>query len=324
MRLEGIIAESGKHPAGFIKAGNPDGYINVLINGISAIASVFKGKPVWVRGSDIRSDEYRHLEGADTHEESNPMLGWHGIRRSIDEPEILKAELEAVKRLSKEFRLGIMFPQIISVEEVRKIKEIAKEVEIEFGRGEGKVEFGIMVETPAAVQIIEELCDEGLDFISFGTNDLTQFTLAIDRNNEKVQNIYDEMHPAILREIEHVIKVCKSKGVETSICGQAGSKPEMAKFLVKHGVSSISANIDAVYTVKKVVSEVEKEMGIFPSEEVAEEDKEEPKEEEKTQEQEIEENHAQEIIEDLDLEEVDSDSLKEQEVQKSDENLDIF
>jgi len=89
------------------------------------------------------------------------------------------------------------------------------------------VEIGVMIETPAAVQIINELCEEGIAFISFGTNDLTQYTLAIDRNNEEIQDIYDEMHPAVLNSLSYVIRRCKKKGVKTSICGQAGSKEEM-------------------------------------------------------------------------------------------------
>jgi predicted Fe-Mo cluster-binding NifX family protein len=117
-----------------------------------------------------------------------------------------------------------------------------------------------MVETPAAVQIIEELCEEGLDFISFGTNDLTQFTLALDRNEEHVQSLYDETHPAVLREIAHVIEVCRDYGVETSICGQAGSRPEMAKFLVECGIDSVSVNADAARKISLVIAEVEKNL----------------------------------------------------------------
>ena len=92
---------------------------------------------------------------------------------------------------------------------------------------------GVMIETPASVQIINDLCEEKINFISFGTNDLTQYILAIDRGNEQVQNLYDEMHPAVLRQLDYVIRVCKKYKVETSICGQAGSKKEMVKFLVE-------------------------------------------------------------------------------------------
>ena len=117
-----------------------------------------------------------------------------------------------------------------------------------------------MVETPAAVQIIEEFCEEGIDFVSIGTNDLTQFTLAVDRNNSKLQNLYDEMHPAVLKQIKYVINICKKNDVKTSICGQAGSNETMAKYLTKIGIDSISSNIDAVQKISKVVAEEEERL----------------------------------------------------------------
>ncbi len=119
------------------------------------------------------------------------------------------------------------------------------------------LKIGIMIETPAAVQQIGELCDEGIDFISFGTNDLTQYILAIDRGNPDVQELYDEMHPAILYQLGYVIRVCKRKNVETSICGQAGSKKPMAKYLVEQGIDSISVNADAAKEISEYVKEME-------------------------------------------------------------------
>ena len=119
------------------------------------------------------------------------------------------------------------------------------------------VKLGIMVETPASVQIINRLCETGIKFISFGTNDLTQYTLAIDRNNSDVQDIFDEMNPAVLSSLRYVIRRCQHYGVETSICGQAGSRPEMAKFLVNLGIDSISVNADAAEKISKVVAEIE-------------------------------------------------------------------
>jgi len=124
------------------------------------------------------------------------------------------------------------------------------------------VEFGVMIETPAACWVIEDICKEGVDFISFGTNDLTQLTLGLDRNNEHIQKLFDEMHPAVLGEIEKVMKICRKYKVKTSICGQAGSRPEMAEFLVKRHIHSISANPDAVHHIKEVVAVVEKKLGV--------------------------------------------------------------
>ena len=117
-----------------------------------------------------------------------------------------------------------------------------------------------MIETPAAVQIIQDLVEEGIDFISFGTNDLTQYMLAVDRGNEKVQHLYNEMHPAILYQLGFVIRVCKRSNVETSICGQAGSKKDMAKFLVEKGIDSISVNADMAKEISEHIAQVEADM----------------------------------------------------------------
>lgn len=258
VRLEGIIAESGKHPLAYVKQKKVKDYIQVLFDGLKKIASPFS--EVWVRSSDIRTDEFRHLEGSSEEIEGNPMLGDHGIRFSLRHPEIMKAEMTAIKEVADEFPdkiMGIMFPQVINLSEVKEAKRIARE-EVVMPKN---VKFGIMVETPAAVQIIEDLCKEGIDFISFGTNDLTQYTLAIDRNNESVQYLYDEMNPAVLNSISHVIRVCKQYGVETSICGQAGSREDMVKFLLKEGIDSISVNADAAEKVSKLVAKVEEMHG---------------------------------------------------------------
>lgn len=252
IRLEGLIASSGKHPLAYEAENNLEGYKEMLKKGLGKIAETFIGKPMWVRSSDIRSDEYSHLTGAPKEIEKNPMLGDHGIRFSLKHPKILEAELLAIKELvDKGHKFGVMFPQIISIEEVREAKKAFDRLKM------NNVTFGVMVETPAAAMIIEEICNEGIDFISFGTNDLTQYTLAIDRGNEYVQNIYNEMNPAVLRLISRVIRVCKAKGVETSICGQAGSKKEMVEFLFKEGISSISVNADVAKELSVLVQSLE-------------------------------------------------------------------
>ena len=115
-----------------------------------------------------------------------------------------------------------------------------------------------MIETPAAVQQIREICEEKIDFISFGTNDLTQYILAVDRGNKDVQEIYNEMHPAILYQLAYVIRVCKKFKVETSICGQAGSRKEMVKYLVEKGIDSITVNADVAKEISDYVLELEK------------------------------------------------------------------
>jgi pyruvate,water dikinase len=259
LRLEHMVAQSGIHPARLIKAGENDEYVKILMNGIRPIAKAFDSKPIWVRTLDARSDEFRNLNGGeDEPQEANPMLGWHGIRRSLDEPGLLKAEFEAIARLYQEGykNLEIMLPFVISTDEVRRAKVIANEMGLQ-----DKMKIGIMVETPASVMIIEELCKEvTIAFASFGTNDLIQLTLGVDRNNERLTNIYSAFHPAILRSMKTVIITCNQFGVESSICGESGSSPEMAKILVKYGIRSISCNIDAIDAIRRAVYEQEQEL----------------------------------------------------------------
>jgi len=252
-RLEGIIAEGGKHPLYYSKNRKFEDYTDVLFKGLKKIAVHFN--EMWIRSSDIRSDEFVHLEGASKETEGNPMLGNHGIRFSLKYTQLFKAEIEAVKKLALEYpdkKFGIMMPQIISVDEVEQTKKIVEKI----GQPENLV-LGIMVETPAAVQVINQLCEAGIKFISFGTNDLTQYILAIDRNNSDVQKLYDEMNPAVLSALSYVIRRCKRYGVETSICGQAGSKEEMVRFLIGEGIDSISVNADAALKASQIVQEIE-------------------------------------------------------------------
>ncbi len=252
-RIEGIIAESGKHPNYFLEKNEISEYEEIIFRGVKEIAEYFNG--IWVRTSDIRSDEFQNLDGALKEKEANPMLGMHGIRFGIKNPEILKAELRALKKISDRGKeIGVLLPQIISVEEVRRVKEFLKEINFTDAK------LGIMIETPASVQLIKDFCMEGINFISFGTNDLTQYILAVDRGNEKVQHLYDEMHPAVLYQIEYVIRVCKRNGVETSICGQAGSEKEMVKFLVEKGIDSISVNADMAKEISDYIAEIENEL----------------------------------------------------------------
>jgi len=212
---------------------------------------------VWVRTLDAPTDEFRAMEGGDKEpHEHNPMLGWRGIRRSLDEPDLVKAEFKAIKKLVQEgyTNIGVMLPLVNRPEEIREAKRLMREVGLEPHKD---VEFGIMVEIPAAALIIDQLLDEGLDFVSFGTNDLTQYTLAVDRNNENVAKLYSEFHPAIAKLIEMTIKACRPRGVQTSICGQAGSNPKFVEKLIQWGITSVSANIDALPRVREAVARAE-------------------------------------------------------------------
>ncbi len=258
LRVEHMILGIGKHPIKFIREGREEELVNIIADGVRKVAKAFYPKPVWYRTLDAPTDEFRNLEGGeDEPHEHNPMLGWRGIRRGLDQPELLKTEFKAIKKLVEEgFKnIGVMIPLVQHPEELRKAKEIAREAGLIPHKD---VKFGIMVEIPAAALIIEEFIKEGIDFVSFGTNDLTQYTLALDRNNERVAKLYTEKHPAVLKLIEMVIKKCREHGVETSICGQAGSDPEIAKKLVEFGITSISANPDALDMIREMVARTEK------------------------------------------------------------------
>jgi pyruvate,water dikinase len=257
LRIEHMILGLGKTPNWYIKNGKTEEYINELVKGIKIVADAFYPKPVWVRTLDAPTDEFRAMEGGEGEpHEHNPMLGWRGIRRDLTETDHFRLEIRAFKKLHEMglTNVGIMLPMVQHVREFQKAKAIMVEENLDLER----IDVGIMVETPGAALTIEDFIEDGIDFVSFGTNDLTQYTLAVDRNNENVAGLYSELHPAILKLIEYVVERCNEAGVKTSICGQAGSYPEMAKRLVEIGITSISANIDAVATVRETVARSEK------------------------------------------------------------------
>ncbi len=260
LRTEHMMLATGIVPYKFIDEGREDELVQVLVDNILKVVDVFYPKTVWYRTLDAPTDEFKTLEGGENEpDEANPMLGWRGIKRELDQPDILKAEFKAIKKLHEQgyTNIGVMLPLLHKPSELREAKEIARSVGL---IPHVDVDFGMMVETPASAIIIEDFIAEGLDFVSFGTNDLTQYTLALDRNNELVAKHYTEAHPAVMKLIMRVIKKCNEAGVTTSICGQAGSKPEIVEKLVEAGISSISANTDAVPTIRKLVAKVEKKI----------------------------------------------------------------
>ncbi|CAJ36794.1 phosphoenolpyruvate synthase [Methanocella arvoryzae] len=256
LRIEHMILGLNTHPQVYINTGRSQEYVDELVKGIRTVADAFYPKPVWVRTLDAPTDEFKAMKGGENEPfEHNPMLGMRGIRRDLKEVEHFKLEMAAFKKLFEMGydNIGIMIPLVQHPSELRRAKEIMTECGIDLE----KVDVGIMVEIPASALIIDEFIKEGIDFVSFGTNDLTQYTLAVDRNNELVADLYNELHPAVLKLIEYVIGECNKAGVKTSICGQAGSRPEVARRLVAMGITSISANIDAVESVREMVARTE-------------------------------------------------------------------
>ena len=256
LRIEHMILSLGQTPARYIAENGERAYVDQLVSGIRGVADEFYPRPVRVRTLDAPTDEFRQLEGGDDEPvEHNPMLGYRGIRRSLDRPDVFAHELEAFRQL---YDMGydnveVMFPLVNDAEDVLRARNLMSDAGID----PEKRTWGVMIETPASALRVEEMAQEGIDFASFGTNDLTQYTLAVDRNNENVAGRFDELHPAVMELVSRTIRTCREHDVATSICGQAGSKPEMVRFLVNEGISSISANIDAVRDVQHEVKRVE-------------------------------------------------------------------
>lgn len=255
LRLEHMLTKAGMHPIQYVREGRSSELTQIIVDGVGQVAKVFYPKPVWVRSLDARTDEFRNMKGGELEpREPNPMLGWHGIRRSLDDTDIIKAELEAMKQLHEQglTNVVVMIPFTYDVSELRRAKEIAQAIGYTGA-------FGIMVEVPSCALSIEEYCKEGIDFISFGSNDLTQLTLGLDRNNERLIKMFDELHPGMKHMFEYVIKTCRQYNVETSICGEAPSNREdIVEFLITTGIDSLSVNIDAIDKVRAHVSKFEK------------------------------------------------------------------
>jgi pyruvate,water dikinase len=256
LRIEHLILGLNKTPGWFIENHREEEFIKELLSGIKVVLDAFPGKPVWVRTLDAPTDEFRNMQGGRSEpHEHNPMLGWRGIRRDLQSPKQFRLQIETFKRLWDlgYDNLGIMFPMVSHPNEFIKAKEAFREAGVDVE----KVDLGIMIEIPASVIIIEDFIKAGIKFASFGTNDLIQYTIAIDRNNENVTDMYWPKHPAVLALIDFAIKACRKGGVEVSICGQAGSEPDMVTWLVEHGITSVSSNIDAIGKIRQTVARTE-------------------------------------------------------------------
>lgn len=214
-------------------------------------------KRVIIRTLDIGAD--KQCDYFNMTKEENPALGCRAIRICLTWPEIFKTQLRALFRASAFGNLGILYPMITGVTEVRKIKEITEEVKAELtsqGIPYGKPEQGIMIETPAAA-IISDLLAEETDFFSIGTNDLTQYLLAVDRQNPALDAFRDPHHPAILRMIELVVKNAHKAGIRAGICGELGADPTLTKEFLAMGVDELSVSPDRILPLRKIIRETE-------------------------------------------------------------------
>ena len=221
------------------------------------VVETMGGKKVIIRTLDIGAD--KQVDYFNLDKEDNPALGYRAIRICLTRPEIFKTQLRALFRASAYGNLAIMYPMIISVDEVRRIKKISEEVKKELiseGVEIGEVEEGIMIETPAAAVMSDELA-KLVDFFSIGTNDLTQYTLAIDRQNAKLDEFYDAHHPAVLRLIEMVVKNAHNAGIWAGICGELGADTTLTETFLKMGLDELSVSPGCILPVRKVIREAD-------------------------------------------------------------------
>ena len=220
------------------------------------VAENMAGKKVIVRTLDIGADKQVDYFNLD-HEE-NPAMGYRAIRICLDRRDIFRTQLRALLRASAYGNIGIMYPMIISVDEVKEIKKIVESIKAELtekGIEYGNIEQGIMIETPAAVMISDLLAEE-VDFFSIGTNDLTKYTLAIDRQNSKLDNIYDAHHPAVLRMIQKTIENGHKAGCWVGICGELGADMTLTETFLKMGIDELSVSPTFVLPIRKLIREM--------------------------------------------------------------------
>jgi len=267
LRAEHMMLSVGKHPRLLIEEGGGQRMVDAFAEGVRKVATPFAPKPVVYRCLDFKPDEFLGLPGGEKYEKDaghvgpNPLLGFRGAFRYVKEPDVFRLECRAIRKVREEFKLTnvhVMLPFVRTLEDFRNAKKIMEEEGLKRGPD---FKLWIMCEVPATVLLIDKFVQEGIDGISFGTNDLTMLILGIDRDDASIQEIYDERNLAVLRAMSHVIMVCRENGVTTSICGQAPSNyPEVVEFLVREGAVSMSVNPDKVIETKQLVAGIEQKL----------------------------------------------------------------
>ncbi|MEM2536794.1 MAG: phosphoenolpyruvate synthase [Candidatus Bathyarchaeia archaeon] len=267
MRIEFILASYiGEHPLYLIEIGQSQKFVDKLAEGIATVARAVQPRPVVVRFSDFKTNEYRELKGGDKYEifEANPMLGWRGCSRYISPwyEKAFRLECKAIRKCREEWGLKnvwVMLPVVRTLWEAKKVLEIMREEGLERSKD---FQVWFMAETPSIAILADEfskLCDG----FSIGSNDMTQGILMIDRDSERLSQMgyFDERDPAVKRIIAHLIRVAHENGCTVSICGEAPSNlPDFTEFLVRAGIDSISVNPDAVIATKQLVASIEQKI----------------------------------------------------------------
>lgn len=263
LRAEFMIANIGKHPRAFIKEKKQKEFINQLTEGLSVFAGNFNPRPVVYRFTDFRTNEYKGLVGGEEFEtdEANPMIGFRGVSRYLEDSEVFKLEIEAIKNVRNKLgfkNLHVMFPFVRTVDQLKEVKSLMGSYGL---RRSGSFKVWMMVEIPSNVILLDEFIDVGIDGVSVGTNDLTMLTLGVDRDNEKIANVYSELNEAVLKSLEKIITTARKRKITSSICGQAPSVyPELVDKLVEWGITSVSISPDVLDKTRLNVYNAEKRL----------------------------------------------------------------
>ena len=260
LRAEFIIANIGTHPKKFIKEKRTHEFVKMLADDLEKFAKAFEDRPVVYRFTDFKTNEYRSLKGGDEFEgeEPNPLIGFRGAGRYIEDPQVFNLEIEAIKivRNKKGYKnLHVMIPFVRTVEQLREVKKLISAGGL---RRSGMFKLWMMVEIPSNVILLDDFIDEGIDGVSIGTNDLTMLTLGVDRDNAKVAGVYNELDSAVLWSLEKIVTTCKKRKITCSVCGQAPSEyPELVEKFVKWGATSVSVSPDVVEKTRGIVYHAE-------------------------------------------------------------------
>jgi pyruvate,water dikinase len=263
LRAEFMMAGIGIHPKKLIHEKKSKLFVDTLAEGIGKICAAFGERPVVYRASDFKTNEYSHLKGGEQYEpsEPNPMLGYRGAYRYIHDADVFDLELEAIKKVRNVMgykNLNLMIPFVRNVKELQEVKKIV----IASGLSRTQTfKLWMMVEIPVNVILLDSFIDVGIDGISVGTNDLTMLMLGTDRDNETVAADYDERNPAVLWALQHIIRTAHKRGITVSVCGQApSSHPDVAEFLCKEGVTSVSVTPDVIDKTRQVLYDTERKL----------------------------------------------------------------
>jgi pyruvate,water dikinase len=267
LRAEHLMLSIGKHPRLLLEEGGNQVMIDTFAQGVAKVAEAFFPRPTVYRFLDFKPDEFLELPGGEKYEKDhvgpNPMIGYRGQYRYMKEDDIFRLELKAIKHARETMgftNIWVMVPFVRTRRVFRETVRIMREEGLDH-RGNPDFQLWIMVEVPSACFMIEEFCEEGIDGVSFGTNDLTMLVLGVDRNDTSVQELYDERNLGVLRAIAYTMAVCKKHGVTTSICGQAPSVyPDYLEFMIRCGCTSISVNPDTVLSARRSVAMLERKI----------------------------------------------------------------